>query len=44
MKIFGFNIERAKDSQMGYRVRMKIILRAEESFLLAVNPSLTALV
>lgn len=35
-----FNIERAKDSQIGYRVRMKIILRAEESFLLAVKRTL----
>lgn len=35
-----FNIERAKDSQIGYRVRMKIILRAEESFLIAVKRTL----
>jgi hypothetical protein len=35
-----FNIERAKDSQIGYRVRVKIILRAEESFLRAVERTL----
>ena len=35
-----FNIERAKDSQIGYRVRVKIIFRAEESFLRAVERTL----
>ena len=35
-----FNIERASDSQIGYRVRVKIILRAEESFLRAVERTL----
>lgn len=35
-----FNIERASDSQIGYRVRVKIILRAEESFLKAVERTL----
>ena len=35
-----FNIERASDSQIGYRVRVKIIIRAEESFLKAVGRTL----
>jgi hypothetical protein len=35
-----FNIERAKDAQIGYRIRVKIILRAEESFLRAVERTL----
>tara|TARA_A200000159_G_scaffold164714_1_gene195700 strand:+ start:3301 stop:3696 length:396 start_codon:yes stop_codon:yes gene_type:complete len=35
-----FNIERAEDSQIGYRVRVKMILRAEESFLRAVERTL----
>jgi hypothetical protein len=35
-----FNIERASDSQIGYRVRVKIIIRAEESFLKAVRRTL----
>lgn len=35
-----FNIERASDSQIGYRVRVKIILRAEESFLRGVERTL----
>jgi len=35
-----FNIERVKDAQMGYRIRVKIILRAEEPFLRAVKRTL----
>ena len=35
-----FNIERVKDAQMGYRIRVKIILRAEEPFLRAVERTL----
>jgi len=35
-----FNIERVKDSQIGYRIRVKIILRAEEPFLRAVERTL----
>lgn len=35
-----FHIERAIDSQMGYRIRLKIILRAEEPFLRAVERTL----
>ncbi len=35
-----FNIERANDAQIGYRVRVKIILRADLSFLIGVKRSL----
>jgi hypothetical protein len=35
-----FNIERASDSQIGYRVRIKIIIRAKEEFLRAVERTL----
>ena len=35
-----FLIERDKKNYMGYRVRLKLILRAEEPFLLAVQRSL----
>lgn len=35
-----FSIERASDTQIGYRIRTKIILRAEESFLKGVKRTL----
>ena len=35
-----FHIERAKDSQIGYRIKLKLIFRAEESFLRAVERTL----
>ena len=35
-----FNIERVSDSKMGYRVKMSLVLRAEEDFLLAVKRTL----
>lgn len=35
-----FNIERANDAQIGYRVRIKIILRADLFFLIGVKRSL----
>jgi len=35
-----FHIERAKDSQIGYRIKLKLIFRAEESFLKAVERTL----
>ena len=35
-----FNIERANDAQIGYRVRVKIILRADLFFLIGVRRSL----
>jgi len=35
-----FHIERAKDSQIGYRIKLKLIFRAEESFLKAEERTL----
>lgn len=35
-----FHIERAKDSQIGYRVKLKLIIRADISFLKAIQRSL----
>lgn len=35
-----FNIERATDSLMGYRVRLKLVMRADSIFLEGVNRSL----
>ena len=35
-----FHIERARDSQIGYRIKLKLIFRAEESFLKAVERTL----
>ena len=35
-----FHIERAKDSQIGYRVKLKLIIRADISFLQAIQRSL----
>ena len=35
-----FNVERANKSHMGYRVRLKVIFRAEEPFLKAVQRTL----
>ena len=35
-----FHIERAKDSQIGYRVKLKLIVRADIAFLKAIQRSL----
>ena len=35
-----FNIERANDSQIGYRVKLKLIIRADLSFLVGIQRSL----